>query len=87
MSITSKPLSKYKIGDNISSYKKLVAKFDFYVLESNGKIVGRMNIQRDSKHLTHDEIIKVLQDQIKIQLKLKEGYEADLLCSRQASEK
>ncbi len=77
MSINSKPLSECKIGDNISPFKKLVAKFDFYVVESDGEIRGMMNIQRDSKHLTRDEIIQVLQDQIKIQLKLKEGYDAD----------
>lgn len=80
MSINSKPLSECKIGDSISPFKKLVAKFDFYVIESDGEIRGMMNIQRGSKHLTHNEIIKVLEDQIHTQLKLKEGYDADHKC-------
>ncbi len=76
MSINSKPLSECKIGEDITPYSKLVAKFDLYVVESDGQLSGRMNIDRNSKYLTHDEIIGVLEYQLKIQRKIKEGYDA-----------
>lgn len=72
MSINSKPPSECIIGDNISPYTKLVAKFYLYVVETDGNLSGRMDIDRDSKHLTHDEIIQVLEYQLKIQRKMKE---------------